>query len=168
MTHPIYMFLCAVGRSGTTILRTSLGCHPDIYYNQRENNIVQDLLAVALNNCTQDSRKCSMVVEQSVHDRIFRDAICQLIWPDPALATKPVHMAAINPTGDQLDYLCHVFPTAKITCLVRNGIEVVSSRLRYRSFGSAQLSNSLSGLEPQSSSCGLGAATSGSFSSVAS
>lgn len=131
---PRYLFLCGVGRSGTTVLRTSLGLHPEIYYNDRENNIVQDLVAVAQANCTSDSRRYAMVVEQVEYDRIFREAISQLLWPDQQLRSRPIRMAAINPSGDQLDYLCQMFPDAKIIGLVRNGIEVISSRIRYNSF----------------------------------
>ncbi len=136
-----HLFLCAVGRSGTTIFRTSLGLHPDIYYNNRENNVVQDILEVAEKNCKQQSRQYSMVVEQKEYDAVFRSAITQLIWPDRALAARPIRFAAINPAGDQMDYLCQVFPDAKIVCLVRNGIEVVSSRIRYRSFADHEFEN---------------------------
>ncbi len=129
-----HLFLCGVGRSGTTILRTSLGMHPDIYYNNRENNVVQDLLAVAKTNSAVASRKHAMVVEQDEYHRIFRDAISDLLWPDQDLRKRPIQMAAINPSGDQLDCLCEVFPGAHIIGLVRNGIEVVSSRMRYESF----------------------------------
>ncbi len=134
MSEALHLFLCAVGRSGTTVFRTSLGRHPDIYYNDRENNIVMDLQAVAQTNCTVGSRKYAMVVDQARYNSIFRTAITDLIWPDAGLRNRPVQIAAINPIGDQLDYLCEVFPLARIVCLVRNGIEVVSSRMRYESF----------------------------------
>lgn len=136
-----HLFLCAVGRSGTTILRTSLGLHPQIYYNNRENNVVQDLLSVAEANCTLQSRQYAMVVEQPRYDEIFRKTIADLIWPDHQLRQRTTHMAAINPTGDQLDYLCQLFPEAKILCLVRNGIEVVASRMRYASFSANEFSS---------------------------
>lgn len=132
MTNTI--FLCAVGRSGTTIFRTALGEHPEIYYNGMENNVVHELINVAQKNCSMPSRRFAMVVDQQRYDQIFGQAIESLIWPDPAKANRPVRLAAINPTGDQLDYLRQVFPNSKIIALVRNGIEVVSSRMQYESF----------------------------------
>lgn len=132
MTNTI--FLCGVGRSGTTIFRTALGRHPEIYYNGMENNVVQELIHVAQKNCSMPSRRFAMVVDQDRYDQIFRQTIESLIWPDPELADRPVRLAAINPTGDQLDYLRQVFPGSKFICLVRNGIEVVSSRTQYPSF----------------------------------
>lgn len=129
-----FLFLTGVGRSGTTVLRTSLGLHPDIYYNGKENNIVQDVLEVAYRNCSQPSRKFSMVVQQEEYNRIFCQAIQSLLWPVPQVNPKLCKMAAINVEEDQLNYLSEVFPSSKILCLVRNGIEVVSSRVRYESF----------------------------------
>ncbi len=131
-----FLFLTGVGRSGTTVLRTGLGQHPDIYYNGKENNIVQDLLKVAYHNCTLTSRKFAMVVSQKEYDHIFRDALKALLWPDAVLKTRPCKMAAINFEGNQLDYLGAVFPGCKVLCLVRNGIEVISSRMRHPSFAS--------------------------------
>ena len=129
-----FLFLCGVGRSGTTILRRSLGLHPDIYYNGQENNLVQDLIEVAQKNCTQPSRKIAMVVDQQDYDAAFQRLTIDLLWPDPLLQQRPVLMAAINPTGDLLSYLAQVFSPAKFVGLVRNGIEVVQSRTKYNSF----------------------------------
>jgi hypothetical protein len=132
--YPQFLFLCGVGRSGTTILRTSLGLHEQIYYNGHENNLIQDVVSVALRNCTMKSRKNSMVVGQREYDAAFRNLICRLIWPNPELANRPVHMAAINPTPEQLDAMRQLFPTSKYIGLFRNGIEVVSSRKEFQPF----------------------------------
>ncbi len=128
------LFLCAVGRSGTTIFRTSLGKHPQIYYNGLENNIVQDVAEVGLRNCTMSSRKKQMAVSQDGYNATFRKLIDSLVWPDTEMVSRPVHLAAINPLSDQLGFLQQIYPQAKFVSLVRNGIEVVSSRMRYASF----------------------------------
>ena len=130
-----HLFLCGVGRSGTTILRRSLGLHSAMYYEGKENNLVQDILAVARDNCTLPSRKFAMNVDQKTYDDAFRQLIQQLVWPGPQGHEKPIWMAAINPVAEQMDYLCQVFPNARILVLVRNGIEVVASRMNHRSFG---------------------------------
>ena len=134
MPTPNYLFQAAVGRSGSTIMRRSIGMHPDVYYNGKENNLIQDVAEVANRNCNQPSRVVAMEVDQKAYDAAFRQLICSLIWPDAALAQRPVHFAAINPTESNLDYLGQLFPNSKVVCLVRNGIEVVCSRLKFDSF----------------------------------
>jgi len=129
-----HLFLCGVGRSGTTVFRTALGQHPEIYYNGKENNAVHEILNVAQRNCTMASRKYAMEVDQNRYDEIFRQTIEALTWPDAGQRDLPTRLAAINPAGEQLDYLRQVFPGSKIICLVRNGIEVVSSRMAFESF----------------------------------
>ena len=129
-----YLFLCGVGRSGTTVFRTALGRHPEIYYNGKENNAVHEILNVAQRNCTMESRKFAMQVDQDRYDEIFRNTIEALTWPDEQRRLLPARLAAINPAGEQLDYLRQVFSGSKIICLVRNGIEVVSSRMAFASF----------------------------------
>ena len=132
MSLPNYLFLCAVGRSGTTIFRRSLGLHPDIDYNGHENNIVQDVVEVAKRNCELKSRQYAMVVENAEYQAAFRDLLIRLIWPERRSCR--IRMAAINPTGDLLPTLTNLFPECKSVALVRNGIEVISSRMEYASF----------------------------------
>ena len=43
-------------------------------------------------------------------------------------------MAAINPSGETMEFLLEIFPNAKVIGLVRDGIDVVLSRQRHRSF----------------------------------
>lgn len=132
--HPHYLFQAAVGRSGSTILRRSIGLHRDVYYNGAENNLIQDIAGVGHLNCTRKSRVDSMRVDQDKYDDSFRRLICDLTWPDTELRSRSVHFAAINPSSDQLDFLCQIFPNAKFVCLVRNGLEVVCSRMKHQSF----------------------------------
>lgn len=132
--HPQYLFQAAVGRSGSTILRRSIGLHPDVYYNGAENNLIQDIAGVGHLNCTRQSRIDSMRVDQRAYDDSFRRLICDLTWPDRELRARQVHFAAINPGAEHLDFLCQIFPNAKIVCLVRNGLEVVCSRMKHQSF----------------------------------
>lgn len=138
--EPRFLFLTGVGRSGTTALRRSLGLHEQVYYNGLENNSVQDVIEVAMRNCTLPTRRKCMAVEQREYNRLFRDLIRKLIWSDSDRSGRPVYMAAINPEANQLDYMRQVFPGCKFVSLVRNGIEVVSSRMKYPSFASASFS----------------------------
>ena len=132
--NPQYLFQAAVGRSGSTILRRSIGLHPDVYYNGAENNLIQDVAGVGHLNCNRKSRIDSMRVPPQTYDESFRRLICDLTWPDQELQSRKIHFAAINPGANELDYLCQLFPNAKFVCLVRNGLEVVCSRMKHQSF----------------------------------
>ena len=129
-----YFFIAGTGRSGTTILRRSLGLHPEIYYGGKENNIVQDVIGIAQTNCRQPTRQASMLVTQLEYDRAFRNLLTQLIWPECDRHKTDVLQAAINPSAEIMDYLVEIFPNALILGLVRNGIETVASRMKHRSF----------------------------------
>ena len=134
-----HLLVSGIGRSGTSAFRMSLGMHPEIYYNDHENNIVQDVLDVAQVNCTKQSRAASMVVEQAEYDSAFLDLFHSLIWPNRRQRTSATWlMAAVNLYPEVADYAIQVFPNTKLIYLVRNGIEVISSRMRYRSFAQSE------------------------------
>jgi hypothetical protein len=115
MTH-VYdeiplVVLSGVGRSGTFALRDALGRHPQVHSTGSENNILYDLLSTAQRNCTIEARRIAMQVDQPTYDRLFHDLILCRLFPGQAGAAR-----------------------VRIVYLVRNGIEVVSSRLRFGNF----------------------------------
>lgn len=128
--------LSGVGRSGTTALRMSLGTHPDIIYNRAENNIVMDILQTGLHNCTYPSRKVSMQMSQCRYDKAFRNLILNVLYPRPPLAmTLPKRWLTstdINPC--LVRYFRQLFPDTRLVYLVRDGVEVVSSRMVFDGF----------------------------------
>lgn len=130
------LIVSGVGRSGTTVLRMSLGAHPEIAYNWAENNIVMDILETALHNCTFPSRKSSMQMSQNKYDRTFRNLLLHLLYPRPSLAIIPPKrwMASTDINPRLVGYLRQLFPNIRLIYLVRNGIEVVSSRMVFEGF----------------------------------
>ena len=140
-SQPHYFFIAGTGRSGTTIVRRSFGMHPEIYYAGKENNIVQDVIGIAQNNCRQPTRKASMLVTQANYDRLFRQLMTDLIWPKTEERTGRILQAAINPPSEIMDYLAQVFPKLSILGLIRNGIETVASRMKHKSFGHLSFQN---------------------------
>ena len=132
--NPDYCFLAGTGRSGTTVLRNSLGQHPEIYYNGKENNIVQDIVDAARHNFVSPSRKFALVVDKQTYCAAFRNLLNEILWPDDELRSRPVWMAAINPSDETMEFLLEVFPNAKVIGLIRDGVDVVLSRQRHRSF----------------------------------
>lgn len=135
MSHKKYLIMAAVGRSGTTALRKGLGEHREIYYNGRENNQVQDILACAYRNRTQPSRVNNLAVDLATYDQCFADLITKLMWPNQfKRLTRKALMIAINPQPEYVDFIFELFPGAKMLYLVRNGIDVVCSRQKFKAF----------------------------------
>lgn len=128
--------LSGVGRSGTTIVRQALSRHPDVDSTNLENNILNELMNVASRNCTAPDRVHAMRVDAKVYDAHFRALILRLLWPCPRLdSTRPDRLLAFtNLTPTSADYLVRMFPRVRIVYIVRNGIEVVSSRMRFEPF----------------------------------
>lgn len=128
--------LSGVGRSGTTALRESLGKHPDVHSTERENNIICDLMDTAWRNRTLPARRYGMRVDDATYDRLFRDLTLSLLWPRARSKTPSRLLAFSNITPHAGEYLAGLFPGLKIVYIVRNGIEVIASRMRFESFRS--------------------------------
>ena len=130
------LVLSGVGRSGTTALRMSLGVHPEIVYNRSENNILMDLLETGLHNCTYFSRKTSMQMGQERYDKAFRNMILNVLYPRPRFSfSMPKRWMALSDINPRLaGYLRQLFPEVRVVYIVRNGIEVVSSRMSFEGF----------------------------------
>ena len=136
---PNYLILGGVGRSGTTALRCSFGLHPDVYYNGKENNSVQDIVACASRNGPGGFRAQNNVVDDDKYYATYRRLIDDLVWPDAELrSSKSCWMCAINPQPDIMPALREILPNAKMLYLVRNGIDLITSRQKYKSFQSAE------------------------------
>ena len=130
------VLITGIGRSGTTALRHSLGAHPDVHNTGKENNIMYDVLAAALHNCTYPSRRVGMMVGQKIYDRQFQLLLLNLLWPAPRTGKdRPKMMLACSDlTPERADYLCRIFPGTRIVYIVRNGVEVVASRMVFHGF----------------------------------
>lgn len=132
--HVPLTILSGVGRSGTTIVREALSRHPDLDSTNLENNILNELLNVASRNCTLPDRIHAMRVPQRTYDAHFRSLVLRLLWPRPRQAAPSRLLGFTNLTTTSAGYLVRLFHNVRIVYIVRNGIEVVSSRLRFEAF----------------------------------
>lgn len=130
------VLVSGVGRSGTTALWQALSRHPALHGTGNENNIIFDVLETARHNCTYPSRRATMHVAPPAYDRQFRLLLLNLLWPQPRRgAARPrMLLATSDLTPPRAEYLPRLFPAAHIVYIVRNGIEVVSSRMTHSHF----------------------------------
>lgn len=110
--------------------------HSQVYYNGAENNLIQDLVATAQRNLEMQSRAVALVVSPERYLNLFRCLTEDLIWPSEELRSRPLWMGATNLIPENADFMRKLFPNCRFLCLIRNGVEVVSSRMHHRSFRS--------------------------------
>lgn len=134
MSRPAYLFQIGVGRSGTTVLRKSIGLHPRIYYTGTENRIVTDFLRVAHETLTEPDRSRNLLVSKEQFDRILERALNEMLWQDSERIARSIRSASFAMPPELPPYLLQVFPNARILHLVRNGIQVIASRQLHHGF----------------------------------
>lgn len=139
--HPYWeiplILVSGFGRSGTTILRKCIAAHHQIDCADRESNLIYDLMKVGRETREDKDRVKNLVVTQKEYWMLFRHMILHLNWPlnqikrdspPRAIATYSA-MSPVSAIG-----LAKTFPKHRILWIVRNGIEVVSSRMNFDAF----------------------------------
>ena len=127
-------------RSGTTILTRALGAHPQIFSNNQENVWVRDIVEVVGHTVGDRSRVRQMAVEPEIFVDGFRETIYRMLFPDSL--RDSIEGDAINGEIKALstftslheetcDVLPIVLPQFKLVNIIRNGLEVVASRLKH-------------------------------------
>ena len=131
-----FLLVSGVGRSGTTVTTRALQQHPQILSNGVESNVMFDVIEAARVGCTLPSRMQQMVRDQESYDAIFRRMLFTLLFDleeedRESFAAVSTYSAMTKETAE---YAFRLFPRMILVYLLRNGIEVVSSRMQHRSF----------------------------------
>ena len=131
------LVLTGVGRSGTTALRQAIGTHPSVISTGHEHNVVFDVLECARRNRSEYSRRYAMQMTDEMHDSLFRRLIFDLVFPEPkTTAGGTCTMVFTNLFPETASYLIEAMPNARVVCLVRNGVDVLASRMKHKQFRS--------------------------------
>ena len=132
------LLVTGTGRSGTTVLTKSLAAHPQIYSNRVESNVMKDVLLAGHASSTMPSRTRQMVLERDQHDQVFQNMLLHLLFPADRWTAQemPKSISTFSAmTPDAADFAVAVFPGIHFANIVRNGIEVVASRIAHRGMG---------------------------------
>jgi hypothetical protein len=108
--------------------------HPDLHWTERENNVIHDIVECAALNVSAPSRRFAMRVSDADYATAFRQLILSLLWPNVRNPAPSRLLAFSGITPSTAEYLTKLFPQMKLVLIVRNGIEVVASRMRYDGF----------------------------------
>lgn len=136
LNHPLYnsrvLVVSGIGRSGTTVLRKSLEIHNEIISTKTENNLVFDLLE----SLGRSIKKRSNAIKDSVsdHKRVFKNTILDTTFP-LIFDKHKLNALCCDLRVESLNQLVELFnENLKIIYIVRNGIEVVASRMIKKQF----------------------------------
>jgi hypothetical protein len=121
-------------RSGTTILTRAIGAHPQVLSNNRENVWLRDLMAVIVQTLEDPSRVRQLSVSSEVFLHSFRETAFRMLFPND-LVEGANHVRALSTFSslrdDMFETLPQFLPNFQLLNIVRNGVEVVSSRLKH-------------------------------------
>jgi hypothetical protein len=119
-------FLIGCGRSGTTILGTTLGKHKSIaYLNER-----RDLWHLAYPDFdiwTGQSSAPKLIATEADHDEIKTELLEKIFHKEQVLNNGCVLLEKLPINNFRLDFINKAFPNAKYIYLHRNGVEVARS-----------------------------------------
>lgn len=124
-------------RSGTTILTRAIGAHPQVLSNNRENVWLRDIMQVVSETLNDPSRVRQMSVEPDTFLGGFRETAYQMMFPKKLRDDfgGEVELKALSTftslREEMFDSLPEFLPNFRLVNIVRNGTEVVASRLKH-------------------------------------
>lgn len=125
-------------RSGTTVLTKAIGRHRSVFSNLKESNYLADVVAAVQKTLTMKTRRGQLLVPEKEFAEKFRETLWQVLFPielwdeaEPPLAVSTY--SALN--AEVADFLPQFFPKLQIVNIVRNGLEVVASRMAHKHIG---------------------------------
>lgn len=122
-------------RSGTTILTRAIGAHPQVLSNNRENVWLRDIIEVVGNTLGDPSRVRQMSVESEDFLAGFRETSYRMLFPDSLCEQSAEDVKALSTftslREEMFDSLPLFLPNFRLVNIVRNGLEVVASRLKH-------------------------------------
>lgn len=122
-------------RSGTTILTRAIGAHPQVLSNNRENVWLRDIIEVVGDTISAPSRVRQMAVEPGVFVEGFRETAKRMLFPQSVFGEASGDIKALSTftslREEMFDSLPVVLPNFRLLNIVRNGLEVVASRLKH-------------------------------------
>lgn len=125
-------------RSGTTILTRAIGAHPQILSNNRENVWLRDLMEVVVQTVNDPTRVRELSVSADEFLQQFRESALRMLFPSSLAGDLDSIQALSTFTSlrqETFDALEVFLPNFRIANIVRNGIEVVGSRLKHSHIG---------------------------------
>ena len=142
--HPFlnvpFLLVSGQGRSGTTVLTKAVGSHSAIYSNMKESNYIVDLVWSVMRACKMEHRRSQLAVTEQELQANFRNALWHTLFPIDGWrngeGTPPAAVSTFSALRSEVaDFLIEFLPNVHIVNIVRNGLEVVASRMAHEHIG---------------------------------
>ena len=132
-----FVLVSGQARSGTTVLTQAMAAHPDVFSNGMENTWMRDVLDLLAANVDNQSRMRQCLVSPEQFVASFREATFKILFPDKVWPAKlPQAVSTFSSLKHEVfEQLTQLLPRVKLLNIVRNGVEVVSSRMIHRHIG---------------------------------
>lgn len=124
-------------RSGTTVLTRAIGAHPQVLSNNRENVWLRDIMEVVGGTLEDPSRVRQMSVKPDTFLQGFRETAYRMMFPEKLRSEfgNESELKALSTftslREEMFDSLPLFLPNFRLVNIVRNGLEVVASRLKH-------------------------------------
>ena len=137
------LLITGQARSGTTVLTKCIAAHPQVHSTGLESNVINDIVNASMRGSTMPDRREQMIVSLDEYHRAFRHLITNILWPEEKVRANgftaespPKAFSTFSSLRvENADELLNIFPNIHIACIVRNGIEVVASRMNHKHIG---------------------------------
>ena len=138
MPHPFsslpMILVNGQARSGTTVVTKAIGAHPEVASNMKESSYINEVAALFKFTMTRSHVVNELPGGLVSFKDAYREATDNVLFPQQLF--KPTAGIKFKSTfsslrADRADYLKDVFPDLKIVIIIRNGTEVVASRLMH-------------------------------------
>ncbi len=138
------LFVCGIGRSGTSALLRALATHKNVVPNMALgeapfiNHFADFLVQFEGENQENGYHMASYKLAENARERLFRQMLARLhIGSDfDAKASDSIKFwsAKCFPRANAKERLLKLYPDARFFYIIRNGVEVVASAMRYKGF----------------------------------
>jgi hypothetical protein len=150
------VFIIGQYRSGTTIIKNSIGSHKSVYLNAFESPALNDLGKVAYKYKNLDFYRTSTLIGEKRFKRKIRLLMFESYIGDLYSLRKELGklrrfnfsifnckkwVASVSPTEKQYLGLIYIYPALKSIYIYRNGIEQVNSCMNHASFNHDSFQN---------------------------
>lgn len=140
--HPFlelpFLFVTGQARSGTTVLTRAVGSHPDVFSNMMESNYIGELVWTVRRTVEMEVRNTQLAVSPETLKQQFANALFHVLFPlelwDSSAPPKAVSTFSAMRV-ENADFLLEFLPHLHVVNIVRNGLEVVASRMAHEHIG---------------------------------